>query len=788
MRVRRLLSTLVGAVMLAPVLLSSAPLTSPQPTAFRSVERSADETSDAQPEAPNEMPYTLTLSPTQPLLNVGDEIELRLLIENNDEADLAPGTIDISLHDIPITDADELLAEQLPAEGEALTLTTVETPTILAESRYETVIVVSAEESPLNRVRAPGIYLTSAAFTLEGESIEQVTKYTDGLLNDPAMLQAVAPLVWRGDELRSELLLSVIVPLVFPAAETPPLTPEEVERTFAADGNIAQLLAVAEATDATLAVDPKILAVVRALGNTASPAAQEAVNLIVSSDIDTFALQYADADPGLQGALDLKALLEPTNFSFVTRHFSPLPEVEEPETPQQFPEPEEQSLEQLEDDIPGADAAITDSPRPNEGSQSSEGQQPSPAPGSEPDPETDTGTDGDTSGDDENEGDDEGDDVGDQDSPPTRTELLKWQPTHEGFAWPAAGEVSVQTVSFLEQQGLDSIVLAGSSAVGSGNGSLGNSTAYVSERNLESFSAEFLQAENEADRGHAAAMLASLTALYGLPDPEAEKTNEALLALDRHLASTATDPQRVLEFMSELPWISPHSLSADPEQTVSLKEGSPKAERLETVIAALEREVKVADYSRVLEEPELLVDYQRDRLLTFMGAGLGEHAEDFETYTELYEENDQALLRGVSVVDTEHTRLLGTSSRIPVQLRNTLPFDAVVIAKLSATSAALIVEEPLIEATLIPAAGAVNQLVPVVSRVSNGESGLLVTLHDSADGPRIAARTLEITIQSETEVIALAALGAIAVMLFSFGIIRSIKRHRQDDAKLQAEK
>ena len=136
------------------------------------------------------------------------------------------------------------------------------------------------------------------------------------------------------------------------------------------------------------------------------------------------------------------------------------------------------------------------------------------------------------------------------------------------------------------------------------------------------------------------------------------------------------------------------------------------------------------------------------------------------------------LLRGVHVVATPHTQLLGSSSRIPVSLQNSLPFEAAVTGTVTAASAALSVTESRIERTLVPADGNQTVLVPVDARVSSGDSGLLVRLADASGEQVFFSTEVPLSISSSVEKIALAGLSVVAALLLGFGIWRSMRRRR----------
>lgn len=239
----------------------------------------------------------------------------------------------------------------------------------------------------------------------------------------------------------------------------------------------------------------------------------------------------------------------------------------------------------------------------------------------------------------------------------------------------------------------------------------------------------------------------------------------------------------VFELLESFPWVQRIGIDDLAEGSVTLSPSDTSDTAANEFVPAIDSEPSVVEHARVLEHPDELIDFQRDRLMSLLS--VREPLDDTETAIDLlteevgaYLDRDAQLSDGISIVDTEHTRLVGSSSRIPIQLRNTLPFNAAVAGNLQTGTAALIVDEPSIEPTVIPAETTVNHLVSVQSRVSNGSATLLVSLDDTHEGETITSHVFNITMSSDIENYVLAGLGAVALTLFGLGAWRSVKRNR----------
>jgi hypothetical protein len=165
-------------------------------------------------------------------------------------------------------------------------------------------------------------------------------------------------------------------------------------------------------------------------------------------------------------------------------------------------------------------------------------------------------------------------------------------------------------------------------------------------------------------------------------------------------------------------------------------------------------------------------------MLSALATRYAEPGADFPAVIDERRARDEELLQGVQVVTTANTQLVGVSSQVPVQLHNALPFDAIVSLRVAPLSAGIAVPERGFEGVTVPAEGNKTVLVPVNSRISSGESALLVRVGDAAGEQFTASATLQLTIRSSFETILLAVLGAAAALLFGFGIWRSVRRRR----------
>ena len=678
----------------------------------------------------------LIVAPRAPVVDTGaDDIQFGVVIRNATDAELPAGTVSLRIGSSPVSRTDELDA---PLADSAATLTEAAVGATAPGTEQTATMTVPRSDFPLNSGSAPGAYVVGASFTL-ADSAAQAPDETDAAASNPA-LTTTAPLIWRGVGTQT-VPLSVIVPFVLPSdIRTLPTRSQLEELAPGWD----RLLTAARAQEATLAIDPRIIAGIRAYGDEAPRSAQLLLGRLESTPQPSFLLQFADADPSAQAALGFTSLLGPTNLDFVSRYGS-------------FPDASSQ----------GDDS--TSSTSSTSGSTGS----------------TDTGPDGasssaPTSAAPQDSADaaaagTAGESDADADPLPSLSELLAWPGQETVTAWPAAGRADAETLALLDGAGVGALVLSSSgvSQRGGPRATLGNDTVTVTNAGLDAAARTALSADSETERAGGVAELAALLAIDAQTG-----SGGVVLGLDRGATGDATDPAALLEQLQSFSWATPTDLSKQPSGAVELRPSGTAEDRLELLRAASNREGSVNELGAVLVHPEYLSGYQRTRLLELFSTRYADDPGTFAQVAAGYQKRDAELLSGVQAISTEHIQLVGSSSRVPVQLRNALPFDAVVSVEVDPASAALSVSERRFTDIAIPAEANERVLVPVRSRVSSGDSGLVVSVAAADGSPTVYTGTLSITIRSSVETIAFWVLGALALALLGFGIWRSVIRRR----------
>lgn len=360
---------------------------------------------------------------------------------------------------------------------------------------------------------------------------------------------------------------------------------------------------------------------------------------------------------------------------------------------------------------------------------------------------------------------------------PTLDELVAW-PNGAARAWPADGQADASTLALLQHSGTESVVLDSSnvSLTGGSAARVDGMQALVADARLSASVRGGLAATTEAERGAGTAEATARLALLAVPDGTAGGT---VLALDRRTMADDDHPEEVFEVLDTLSWVSPVRETAQATGTATLRPLKPSQDRLDLLKDAIARESAVTDLAPLLARPESLGEYQRVRLLALLSTSGASPEADFAKTASDYRARDAKLLNGVSAIRNDHTQLVGASTRVPVLLRNDLPFDAVVTVAASPASAGISVPTRSFPRVEIPANSGRTMLVPVDSRISSGESGLIVDISPVGSTEVAFTGTLPLTIRSVVETVALSVLGGLAALLLGFGIWRSVRRRRR---------
>lgn len=682
----------------------------------------------------------LVVAPAEPVFAAAaTDFEFTVLIRNPGDEPLPAGQLDLALDDERAA-APEDLDAAFPDLAQSVASTEIGTTD--AEGEQSVTVTVPRDDFPLDIDSDAGVYRVQASITPAADDAADTTD----IVGPPE--PALSSVVWRGPGSSAQATVSFIVPMVL-TSETGAM-PTRAQLSNAA-ARLSGLLDVAEAHHATLAIDPRLVAGIRAYGDGAPAVATELLQRLETTSLDSFSLQFGDADPAAQAALGLDELLQPGDLSYVTRHgtFAEDAADEEADAAARAETADAEDPEDTSADAAGADVA--------DGAQNDENSDAAGASGADA------------------AGDADGSDAAADVPPnaPSQEELLAWDDTVP-TAWPAPGEVDRRTLDLVSSSGLERVIVnsANVEQTDGPRSRLAGMDAVITDARADEALARSIRDESPADRAGGLATAASVLALSTSDD-----ASSIVIGLDRGAIGDAEDLTSAIETLTGISWVTSAAVEDQPSGSTELRDGTTLEPRAELLQAALGREPEITRLSDLLVHPEYLPGYQRARLLPLFATRYATVNSDFDAVAERFQARDRELLRGVHVISSEHTQLLGASSRVPLQIHNSLPFDAEVTGAVTPASAAVSAPEREIEATLVPAEGNQTVLVPVRARVSSGESALMIELSDRAGSEVFYSGGQPLSIRAAVERIALITVGSLAALLLGFGIWRSVRRH-----------
>lgn len=118
----------------------------------------------------------------------------------------------------------------------------------------------------------------------------------DFKLENESVATARTAFVWTPGAAPSQAKFSVIAPVITPASETGLLDSGELEKLTGPTGLLTRELAFVSSHPVSVAVDPRIIASIQALGNQAPASATEWLRKLTALSNDSFSLAFSDAD------------------------------------------------------------------------------------------------------------------------------------------------------------------------------------------------------------------------------------------------------------------------------------------------------------------------------------------------------------------------------------------------------------------------------------------------------------------------------------------------------------
>jgi hypothetical protein len=658
------------------------------------VSRSA--TDDA---AGTEPVVSIQIDPESAAVDGDEPLRLTVTVDNTSGADLASGRVVLSGGTSTIGSRATLHAhldgsDPLPTPT---SLIEIAVPSILDDTTYTTGTITV----PHDRLSMPADY---GAVPLNARFSSGTVSVAAG---DTYIAAAEAP--------TNTMELSIAMPVTAPTGQNGLISAESLTTYTAAGGVLSRQLDGAAGRGVALAVDPMIIASIRALGADAPESATDWLDRLAAISNETFALQFADADGAVQAASGLDALLQPSSLDFAVPpdYAAPVPTASATPDPTDSPDPvDEEPAEDVRpalDELLGFEWSMDGMLWPAEGTVTTD------------DLEVFANSD-------------------------VQETILGSGNVADATAHPAASRVGERDV-LVTDDAVSAALRDAAEAV----------TASDFADAVSTLSAELaVSAREQGVTGRA--MLATL---------------------DRGWPPTASRLGEALDAVSGLPTVDPIALSdvrAEERIDVSLAGVEPDASRTDAVARLMDREAQLTEFSAVLTVPELLTGRERVQILSLLSVDWIDMGDEWTDALVEHGRQTSDLLDSVSILNSSDVLLVGNESAIPFGVRNDSPYDVRVMIEATPSNIRLDVGDPQ---TVEVAAGSRQTVrVPVKAQLGNGDVGLTVTLSTVSGLPIGQPVTATVAVRADWEGIGAVIAVLLLVAMLVAGIIRTVLRRR----------
>jgi hypothetical protein len=639
---------------------------------------------------------------------------------------------------------------------------------MVAESRFETSAEYGAWLIPREDSELPagvdvgsrdvpglarGASTRSLVFTVASDRL-------DFLLDDPWGAHAIwvqfesgdetvlgrSSIVWAPTKAPGRAGLATAMPLTVPPTETGLIEADDLARYTGAAGILTRQLDAAESRQIAIGIDPMILASIRVLGSAAPASAVEWLARLSTLPNDTFALAYGDTD--LTSVTQAgSALLAPQNFDFAV-------------DPALFLTPEETPTETPTDapgQTPPASPAptVTATPTDPDATPQPTG---SASPTAEPEP-------------------------GEPDVPTTE-ELLAWDYTIEGIAWPSDGTVTRNDLDAFAETGLTTTILAEGNVNESSRSTqahtrFGDVDALTADSVLSTLFRDAVSARTTEEwRGAVAAMGAALAVVT------TEHTGPAplsLATLDRSLFTSAFRVDETLDALKRMTWVAATpvpELLERPARSTQLLDRPVDADRLRVVGRLLRAHAAEGDFATIAEDPTDITAERRLQALGLLSQSWRVAPDAWLDQVGQFRGQSTALRKSVQLVESSQVNLLSDLERLPVSISNALDVPVTVFVNVRSQSPELVVRENHVEVLVEPESTARQFVIPVRS-LANGEATIVVSLV-SRTGEPIGKPTVQtVNAQAGWGAAGTLVFGSLVVGLLAIGLYRTFGRGRR---------
>jgi hypothetical protein len=538
--------------------------------------------------------------------------------------------------------------------------------------------------------------------------------------------QSRSSIVWNPGTGVQQTRLSVVMPLTVPQSSDG-LIPSDLLASYTApDGLLSRALDAAfDQPGVALGIDPRILASIRILGDSAPDVSKAWLQRLQTATNDSFALGYADSDLAAASQSASTRVLAPTSFPIDSKLFPGAPTA-----------------------IPTDRASASPTPTPSAG----------PAPQTLPDVQSLLAF-------------------------KYTLPAVAW-PAEDSVV-PADLEnfaTSGLTTTILSSGnvGYGDLDYTPSAAV-----AVGTHRALVSDNGLSGYLRAAVSAQTPAAWDRAMTDLSSAIAVVSLERPTVART--LLATLDRARAGEDLRLAQTLAALATLPWSGFSSLtdanapfqtaSTVPPTAASVVARPEPAERIATIARLLAAENTADSFSSVLADPTQITGERRLTLLALMSNAWTGDGSWNSAAKKYIAKSAEYVTKAVTIARSSNAVITSRNSGLPITVTNQLPWPVTVYVTVRSPSSILTIDSDRVELT-IEAQSQAKTTVPVTTN-ANGPVTLTIALSSATNVPITIPATIDVDVQAGWETAITAIIAALLVGVFGFGIYRNIAKRRK---------
>jgi len=363
---------------------------------------------------------------------------------------------------------------------------------------------------------------------------------------------------------------------------------------------------------------------------------------------------------------------------------------------------------------------------------------------------------------------------------PTTAELFSWDYTISAIAWPRADSVVERDMRILEASNYDTTILSSKNVTrtrgSSAYAEVDDRQVYVADETVSSLLSSAL------DSGSDAAWQSSMDAIGSAVASFSQRAlgTSMVLTLDRDTAIPAERLADSIDFIADLDEAKIVGLSliaTTGSHEAALVDQPQSKSRVALVKRILVAEGLDRRFATVAETPKLITGERRLQLLVALSAGAETQDGGWSVATSQFLDDSVTLRNTVRLVQSSRNLLTADRGFIYVSIDNDLDQAVTVYVSLQPSLPLVSVEDENVAVTIEP--GAQGKATVPVQSLSNGTVDIAVSLRTPNDDRVGTTSHVQVDVRAGWEGPVTIVLAILVVLLFAFGIFRTVVKRRR---------